>query len=314
VPASKILKLLIVEDSLEDEELLCDALLEIEENRLGSNWQSSNIVPVDGLSDALDCLRRDSFDAILLNLSLPDSPALLDTFLDVSACAEGTPILILADEPDENLANRLLRDGAQDVLVKSEIECAPLARAIRYAIERERRIQAQRTAAFVDELTGVLSRDAFLKVAEHLGPRQLLASVEIVADRDALDPLLIQAAEVLLATFEPPSVVGRWDRHRFCVMVAGLNETIFEARLNQARLNQARLNQARLNQARLNQARLNQARLNQARLNQARLDCASARLSDAMRFSIVPFHPGLSLEEALASDLRPRAKTAILAD
>ncbi len=145
---SKILKLLIVEDSLEDEELLCDALLEIEENRLWSNWQSSSIVPADRLSDALDCLRHDTFDAILLNLSLPDSPALLDSFQDVTAAAEGAPVLVLADEPDENLANRLLRDGAQDVLVKSEIECAPLARAIRYAIERQRRTKAQRVAAF----------------------------------------------------------------------------------------------------------------------------------------------------------------------
>ena len=105
-------------------------------------------MPVDRLADALDCLRRDTFDAILLNLSLPDSPALLDSFLDVNACAEGAPILVLADEPDENLANRLLREGAQDVLVKAEMECAPLARAIRYAIERQRRTKAQHVAAF----------------------------------------------------------------------------------------------------------------------------------------------------------------------
>ena len=144
MPDSKTLKLLLVEDSLEDEQLLCEALLEIEENRQWCNWRSSSIVPVDRLSDALDCLRRDSFDAVLLNLSLPDSPALLDSFLDVSACAAGTPILVLADEPDENLANRLLREGAQDVLVKSEIECAPLARAIRYAIERQRQAECRR--------------------------------------------------------------------------------------------------------------------------------------------------------------------------
>ncbi|MGB6942155.1 MAG: hypothetical protein WBE37_07170 [Bryobacteraceae bacterium] len=271
---SKILKLLIVEDSLEDEELLCEALLEIEENRLWSNWQSSSIVPADRLSDALDCLRHDTFDAILLNLSLPDSPALLDSFQDVSACAEGAPILVLADEPDENLANRLLRDGAQDVLVKSEIECVPLARAIRYAIERQRRTKAQHVAAFHDELTGVLSRDAFLKIAEHRGSRQLLALVEVTADRDALDPLLIQAAEALLSAFEAPSAVGRWDRHRFCVIAAGLNETTFEVML----------------------------------------DRAAAQFHDILRYSILPLDSGISSEEALTAGLRPRAKTAILAD
>jgi DNA-binding NarL/FixJ family response regulator len=140
VPDSKTLKLLIVEDSLEDEQLLCEALLEIEEHRLWSNWRGSSIVPVDRLADALDCLRRETFHAILLNLSLPDSPALLDSFLGVVARAGSAPVLVLADEPDDNLANRLLREGAQDVLLKSELDCAPLARAIRYAIERQRRL------------------------------------------------------------------------------------------------------------------------------------------------------------------------------
>jgi DNA-binding NarL/FixJ family response regulator len=149
-----------VEDSLEDEQLLCEALLEIEENRLWCNWRRSSILLVDRLSDALECLQRDSFDAVLLNLSLPDSSTLLDSFLEISAGAAAVPILVLADEADENLANRLLRAGAQDVLLKSEIECAPLAHAIRYAIERQRRLSAARASAFVDELTGVLPRHA----------------------------------------------------------------------------------------------------------------------------------------------------------
>ena len=91
MPDSKTLKLLLVEDSVEDEQLLCEALLEIEENRQWCNWRTSSIVPVDRLADALDCLRRDSFDAVLLNLSLPDSPTLLDSFLHVSAVRRGYP-------------------------------------------------------------------------------------------------------------------------------------------------------------------------------------------------------------------------------
>ena len=218
MPDSKTLKLLLVEDNLEDERLLCEALLEVEENRLWCNWLSSSLAPVDRLSEALDCLQRGSFAAILLNLSLPDSPSLLDSFVEVRAHAGGAPILVLADEPDENLANRLLREGAQDVLVKSEIECAPLARAIRYAIERQRHASATRATAFVDHLTGVLTRDAFLKVAEHCGRGALLALIEIAADRETLDPLLIQTAEALSRAFEASAVLGRWDRHRFCVL------------------------------------------------------------------------------------------------
>jgi DNA-binding response OmpR family regulator len=217
VPDSKTLTLLLVEDDPDDEKLLCEALLEIEENRQWCNWRASSIVPVDRLGDALECLRRDSFDAVLLNLSLPDSPALLDSFLELSGCAGGVPILVLADEPDENLANRLLREGAQDVLVKSELDCAPLSRAIRYAIERQRRARAASASAFVDDLTGVLTRDAFLNVTAYRGREERLALVEIQANRETLDPLLIQAAEELRRVFKAPAVLGRWDRRRFCV-------------------------------------------------------------------------------------------------
>jgi PleD family two-component response regulator len=232
VPAPKALKLLLVEDSAEDEQILCDALIEIEENRLWCNWRSSSVVSVDRLSEALDCIRRASFDAILLNLSLPDSPALLDSFVEVIACAGGTPILILADEPDENLANRLLREGAQDVLVKSDLECAPLARAIRYAIERQRQAKASQASAFVDRLTGALTREAFLAAAAYRSGQELLAMVEIPADRETLDPLLIQAAETLRHVLEVPALLGRWDQRRLCVLApkAALNRAAELAR------------------------------------------------------------------------------------
>jgi DNA-binding NarL/FixJ family response regulator len=272
---SKILQLLLVEDSLEDEQLLCEALLEIEENRLWCNWRRSSILLVDRLSDALECLQRDSFDAVLLNLSLPDSSTLLDSFLEVSAGAAAVPILVLADEADENLANRLLRAGAQDVLLKSEIECAPLAHAIRYAIERQRRLSAARASAFVDELTGVLSRHAFLNVASHYTGQLLLASIEIAADRDALDPTLIHAADVLRTAFEPPSILGRSDRCRFCIITTGLTETTVEAMLHHA---------------------------------------AAQMVAQDVRFSLAPIHPHDNLEELLSSDIRMKAKTAMLAD
>jgi DNA-binding response OmpR family regulator len=138
VPHPRILKILLVEDDLEDEQLLGEAFIEIQENRQWCNWRSASIVQVGQLADAVDCLRRETFDIVLLNLSLPDSPTLLDSFVSMHANARGSPIVVLADEADENLAHRLLREGAQDVLVKPELECAPLARSIRYAVERQR--------------------------------------------------------------------------------------------------------------------------------------------------------------------------------
>jgi CheY-like chemotaxis protein len=147
VPDPRILKILLVEDDLEDEQLLGEAFIEIQENRQWCNWRTASVVQVGQLADAIDCLRRSALDVVLLNLSLPDSPTLLDSFVSIHANARGVPIVVLADEADENLAHRLLREGAQDVLVKPELECAPLARSIRYAVERQRRAQPVQASA-----------------------------------------------------------------------------------------------------------------------------------------------------------------------
>jgi DNA-binding response OmpR family regulator len=281
VAEPKILKLLLVEDDLQDEQLVSEALIEIEENRQWCNWRTSTIVPVEQLCEATSCLSQEKFDIVLLNLSLPDSPSLLDTFLEVRASAPGVPIVVLADEPDENLANRLLREGAQDVLVKPELECAPFARSIRYAIERQRRALTLQASALVDELTEVLSRDAFLNVARHYTQLSLrghvellLASVEVPSDRESREPLLIQAAEVLRSVFEAPSVIGRWGRSRFAVITAGLTRTTVEAMLNRA---------------------------------------VALMVAGDARFAVRSLDPGDNLEEMLA-DEHAHAKTAILAD
>jgi len=270
-----ILKILLVEDDIQDEQLLSEAFLEIEENRQWCNWRTATILPVEQLTEAIDCLslgqgNNEPFDIVLLNLSLPDSPALLDTFLQVHATARDTPIVVLADEPDENLANRLLREGAQDVLVKPELECAPLARSIRYAIERRRRAGAIRAGAFTDVLTGALSREAFLSIAAHYMqlPLQLVAaSIALDSNHDAAE--LMDAAEMLLGTFEPPCIIGRWDSSHFGLIAPGLAENEVETRL--------------------------------------------AGIS-SIHSSVARIGAGDDVEELFSSQLRPHAKTAILAD
>jgi PleD family two-component response regulator len=243
VTDSKTLKLLLVEDDPEDEQLLSEALIEVEERREWCNWRGSSIVQAADLATALDCLRQERFDAILLNLSLPDSPSLLDSFLEVNACARATPILVLADEDDENLSNRLLREGVQDILVKGELECAPLARSVRYAVERERRTKALRSSLYVDTLTGTLSRQGFLTVAgyyvqlsRHIHAPLLSAILEIQEweQREQHELVFMRLGETLRGLFQAPSLVGRLDRRRFGVISAGLTRTTLEALLNRA--------------------------------------------------------------------------------
>jgi GGDEF domain-containing protein len=247
---SKTLKLLLVEDNLEDEQFLSEAILEIEETHQWCNWHGASIVHVGELGDAIDCLRGESYVAILLNLSLPDSPMLLETFQQVIAAAGGTPIVVLADENDPGLANLLLRAGAQDVLVKSELECGPLARAIRYSVERQRRTTQLKSSPFADDLTGALTRPSFFTLATHsvqlagLSRMPLLmASVEVKdirratqQDRESGDLLILRSAEALRAVFGPPTLIGRLGPTRFGLVTAGLTVTTVEALLNRAAL------------------------------------------------------------------------------
>jgi PAS domain S-box-containing protein len=92
---------------------------------------------VDRLDASLACLDQGGVDVVLLDLMLPDSSG-FDTFARVHAHASQAPILVLSNLDDEALAIQSLRQGAQDYLVKAQVDSALLVRAIRYAIERKR--------------------------------------------------------------------------------------------------------------------------------------------------------------------------------
>ena len=116
-------------------------------------------VAVDGVQ-AMRVLRQESEspararvrkpDAILLNLSLPDSRVLHETFMSVFGVARSTPILVIADEPDSSLETLLLREGAQDFLLKSELDAEPLARRMKHAVERQRYVNSFSMARLAD--------------------------------------------------------------------------------------------------------------------------------------------------------------------
>jgi len=88
------------------------------------------------LDAALATLRTTDFDIILLDLSLPDSFG-LDTFSETHKAAPHTPVVILTNSDDDSLAAEAVGLGAQDYLVKNELDGRLLARSIRYAIQRQ---------------------------------------------------------------------------------------------------------------------------------------------------------------------------------
>jgi len=122
-------RILLVEDNPGDARLLREALKEV------ASYQF-DLEHVERLSQALECLRAEHFDVVLLDLSLPDSQG-LDNLATVRDAAPGVPILVLTGLDDEEVAVRALRVGAQDYLVKGQAEGSSVVRAICYARERK---------------------------------------------------------------------------------------------------------------------------------------------------------------------------------
>jgi signal transduction histidine kinase len=101
------------------------------------------VAAVDRLDAALRHLAGAETDAVLVDLSLPDSGG-LETLSALRAQALALPIVVLAGGDDEELALRALGGGASDHLIKGRITGDLVARAVRYAIERERLVAAER--------------------------------------------------------------------------------------------------------------------------------------------------------------------------
>jgi signal transduction histidine kinase len=89
------------------------------------------------LSAALSAVARDRFDAILLDLNLPDSEG-LETLRRITTVAAHVPVVVLTGMDDAQQAHEAVRMGAEDWLTKVSGDPDVVVRALRYAIERKR--------------------------------------------------------------------------------------------------------------------------------------------------------------------------------
>jgi len=116
------LKLLMIEDNPRDARLIHEMLSEAD----GAPFDSES---VNGLSKGLERLATGYFDVLLLDLGLPDSQG-LDTFNKLHAQSPQVPVVILTDLDDASLAYKAVRNGAQDYLVKSQMNSNLLIRSM----------------------------------------------------------------------------------------------------------------------------------------------------------------------------------------
>ncbi|HEY1400840.1 MAG TPA: hybrid sensor histidine kinase/response regulator [Terriglobales bacterium] len=91
---------------------------------------------VSRLSEALECLGKETPSLVLLDLNLPDSRG-ADTFRKIMEKAPNVPVVILSGQDDEALAIKAVHQGVQDYLVKGDVSSKQLERAMRYAVERQ---------------------------------------------------------------------------------------------------------------------------------------------------------------------------------
>lgn len=96
-----------------------------------------DVEPVESVPAGIERLAQNEIDVVLLDLSLSNDQG-LDSFTTVPEQALSVPIIVLADPSDKDLALEAIRHGAQDHLVKNQIDEKILSRAIRNAIERQR--------------------------------------------------------------------------------------------------------------------------------------------------------------------------------
>src|ERR1700732_1682706 len=126
----KALQVLVVEDNAGDARLLRQMFSKEEPG-------SFELTHLLRMSEAVVHLAKGGVDIILLDLGLPDGHG-LDTVRRAHAVAPGVPVIVLTGLDDEALAAAAMTEGAQDYLIKGQIENRALPRALRHAIERYR--------------------------------------------------------------------------------------------------------------------------------------------------------------------------------
>lgn len=241
-----LVKVLLVEDNSDYAWMLRLVLTQIYPEQF-------ELVQVDSLQSAFEQLQAGGYDVILLDLALPDSTG-YDTFVKIRQKVADIPVVVMTALDDREMALRAVRDGAQDFLVKGDMDILQLVRSIQYAVERHRTLVDLKRQSLVDDLTGLLNRRGFItmgephiKIAERAQRNLLL----FYADVDGMklindqfghtegDQALRSVAAVLRETFRSSDIIARMGGDEFTILAIDAPDDTTGAILSrlQAKLN-----------------------------------------------------------------------------
>jgi len=188
------------------------------------------------LSDATQELLERGATCVVLDIS-DRSDEQLAAVDQLRTAAPDAPILVVADEPDDRVAIDIVKAGAQDYLIKSELSPSVLRRSLRFGMERKRSEVQLAHQALHDSLTGLPNRALFL---DRLGvaldrSRRTNASVAVLfLDVDnfkhindslghaAGDRLLAGLADRLRTMLRPMDTVARFGGDEFTFLFEDL--------------------------------------------------------------------------------------------
>lgn len=146
------MELLLVEDNAGDARLIREMLSEPGSHR-------TKLTLIGSMANAEKHLAEHEVDLVLLDPGLPDAQG-LETVRRAHAAAPHIPLVVLTGLDDEAMAVQALHEGAQDYLVKGQIETRGLLRAIRYAIERNiMEEERKRLVRLKDEFVATVSHE-----------------------------------------------------------------------------------------------------------------------------------------------------------
>jgi signal transduction histidine kinase/DNA-binding NarL/FixJ family response regulator len=124
------MRILLVEDEPGDARLVREMIRDIGDPSL-------DLEVADRLATACDRIASDAFDAVLLDLGLPDGNG-LEALERCMGPASGVAVVVLTGRDDTATALEALRRGAQDFLIKGHLDAPLLARTLHFAVERKR--------------------------------------------------------------------------------------------------------------------------------------------------------------------------------
>jgi signal transduction histidine kinase len=155
VAEEKTLQVLLVEDNAGDARLLRDMFSK-------ETAGSFTLTHLTRMSEAEKYLARGGVDIVLLDMGLPDGQG-LENLRRARAAAPDVVMIVLTGLEDEALAAAAIKEGAQDYLIKGQIENRALPRALRHAMDRHR-MQAETDAMRTHQLQ---LKDEFLSHVSH---------------------------------------------------------------------------------------------------------------------------------------------------